>query len=40
VRISKEQRERLSKLAETRGMRAEQVLDELLAAAEDGGDLP
>ena len=40
VRVSKEQRERLSRLAEARGMRAEQVLDELLAAAEDAGDFP
>lgn len=38
VRVSKEQRERLSALAETRGMHAEQVLDQLLAAAEDTGD--
>ena len=39
LRVSKEQRERLSRLAETRSMRAEQLLDELLTAAEDAGNL-
>lgn len=38
VRVSKEQRERLSRLAATRGTDAEQILDQLLAAAEDAGN--
>jgi hypothetical protein len=34
VKVSREQRERLSRLGEARGVRAEQVLEELLTAAE------